>query len=419
MAPSGLPESAAFRGLLSPTPIVDAHHHVWDTATCPHPWLTEYPGLGHRYRLSEFVAAARSVPLAGSVLVQAAGDEAESAALLASAAHEPFVTGVVGFVDLTRERVAGRIDKQRQGPGGELLVGLRQPLDPAGGASSASLLSGLETSLAQGLVFELLVRDFQLPMALEVARQFPAASLVLDHGGKPDIAAHAWQPWADHIAELSSYPGVACKLSGLIQQAGPNWTAETIRPYFAHLVDCFGPNRLLFGSDWPVSSLGAAYDEVVETANFTTPAPRRRRSPGQGAGRQRRRPLPASAARSRHPPMSRARTGPGLAGIAEGRSWGRQPDPVSAAVGRTQEGCAGPVRAARRAEHPALVVGNEGVGRRLKAGGSRHPGADRRRRGRGRWGPRSTGPGWGRRQLGSRGRRSRGGRGRGVRGRRV
>jgi len=110
-----------------------------------------------------------------------------------------------------------------------------------------------------GLRFDALVRPRELPALLQLLERLPALSVVVDHGAKPDIAACAWQPWADLIAAAASHPLVCCKLSGLATQARPGWTQATLRRYVEHLIACFGPHRLLWGSDWPVVNLAGGY----------------------------------------------------------------------------------------------------------------------------------------------------------------
>jgi L-fuconolactonase len=110
-----------------------------------------------------------------------------------------------------------------------------------------------------GLRFDALVKPRELPALLETLARLPELAVVVDHGAKPDIAASAWEPWAGMIAEVAKHPRARCKLSGLVTEAGPAWTIDTLRRYVDHLLTCFGPLRLMWGSDWPVVELGGGY----------------------------------------------------------------------------------------------------------------------------------------------------------------
>jgi len=122
---------------------------------------------------------------------------------------------------------------------------------------SLSALPGL------GLRFDALVKPPQLPALLRLAERHPHLGIVIDHGGKPPIAAGGWEPWARLVAALARCPRVECKLSGLVTEAGPDWTTATLGRYVDHLLACFGPGRLLWGSDWPVVDLGGGYRRWV------------------------------------------------------------------------------------------------------------------------------------------------------------
>jgi L-fuconolactonase len=123
----------------------------------------------------------------------------------------------------------------------------------------AAVQPALEAMTARGLVFDALVKPPQLPAIIELARRHPLLSIVLDHGGKPDIAARAFSPWAEHIAALARCPNVTCKLSGLVTEAAALWSVDDLRPYAAHLLDRFGAARLMWGSDWPVVELAGGH----------------------------------------------------------------------------------------------------------------------------------------------------------------
>lgn len=250
--------------------IVDAHHHVWDPAAREHGWLASLPSLRRRFSVADYVAASGPHGVTASVLVQVLASSAETEDFLALA-DEPGgpVAGVVGWMDLTSPAAAGEIARLQGRPGGHRLVGLRHLVqdepDPAW-LERPDVLRGLAAAGRAGLVYDLLVRPGQLAAAIGAVAGQPDVRFVLDHGGKPDIAAGHWQPWAGLVGELARLPNVSCKLSGLVTEAGPGWTAARIAPFGRHLLDCFGPERLMFGSDWPVCTAEASYGEVLGLA---------------------------------------------------------------------------------------------------------------------------------------------------------
>ncbi len=131
---------------------------------------------------------------------------------------------------------------------------------------------GIAVVAAAGMVYDLLIRPEQLPAAIELVRAFPDVSFVLDHGGKPLIAQGVMQPWKQHVTVLAARQNVAVKLSGMVTEAGPDFAPGTFLPYSQHLLDAFGPSRIMFGSDWPVCLLAASYPEVVDLAETLTTA---------------------------------------------------------------------------------------------------------------------------------------------------
>jgi L-fuconolactonase len=253
--------------------IVDAHHHVWDPAARPHAWLDKLPTLKRRFGLDDYAAAAGPEGVTASVLVQVLNSVPETDEFLAlaaaSAGGRPEVAGVVGWADLARDDIAAELDRLKALPGGDRLVGVRhlaqdEP-DPEW-LTRPGVRRGMRAVGAAGLVFDLLLRPPQLPAALRVTGDLDDVRFVLDHGAKPEIEAGRLEPWAGLIGELAARPNVACKLSGLVTEAGPEWKTEDFVPYADRLLESFGPGRLMFGSDWPVCLLAADYHQVVTLA---------------------------------------------------------------------------------------------------------------------------------------------------------
>jgi L-fuconolactonase len=248
--------------------IVDAHHHVWDPAARPHAWLAGLPALNRRFDLADFEHASAPEGVTASVLVQVLNSVAETEEFLALATGQP-IAGVVGWVDLTSPAVADELARLRELPGGRRLAGIRHLVqdepDPDW-LRRPDVRRGLQAVGAAGLTYDLLVQPTQLPAALAVTGDLADVRFVLDHGANPDIASGRHEPWASQITDLAARPNVSCKVSGLVTEAGPDWRPAQIAPYIDHLLDRFGPGRLMFGSDWPVCTLAASYGQVIALA---------------------------------------------------------------------------------------------------------------------------------------------------------
>ncbi|MET9504218.1 amidohydrolase family protein [Streptomyces sp. NPDC006622] len=247
--------------------IVDAHHHVWDLAVRDQDWITgeELAPLRRDFTLDDLEPEARAVGVTATVLVQTVTVAEETPELLALAARNELVAGVVGWTDLTAPGVADALAGLRELPGGEQLVGIRHQVqgepDP-GWLLRPDVRSGLASVAEAGLVYDLLVKPHQLAAAHEAALRLPGCTFVLDHLGKPPIASGELHPWADAVRLLASLPNTVCKLSGMVTEADRPWSVKDLKPYADTVLDAFGPERLMFGSDWPVCRLTATYAEV-------------------------------------------------------------------------------------------------------------------------------------------------------------
>jgi L-fuconolactonase len=252
--------------------MIDAHHHVWDPALRRHAWLDGVPALNRRFGLADYERETAAAGVTGSVLVQVLASAEETEEFLALVQASGLVRGVVGWADLTGPDVAGEIGRLRGLPGGSLLVGLRHLVQDESDPDWLRRPDVRRGLLAVGdadLAYDLLVRPGQLPAALAVTGDLAGLRFVLDHGAKPAIASGSREPWASLISDLAARPNVHCKVSGLVTEAGPGWRPAHIAPYIDHLLDCFGPGRLMFGSDWPVCTTAASYAEVVAVARDT------------------------------------------------------------------------------------------------------------------------------------------------------
>jgi L-fuconolactonase len=250
---------------------VDAHHHFLAPSRRRYPWLDpSWTALRADAGPDRLRPHLRAAEIDATVLVQTLPDEDETEELLAHAAQHRWIAGVVGWVDLTAPDVPGRLERLRARPGGERLVGIRHNVhdeaDPRW-LGRADVRRGLAACADAGLAFDLLLKPRDLPAAVEAVAALPALTFVVDHLAKPPIADGWSAPWADGIRALAGHDHVSAKLSGLVTEAHwTGWTAAELRPAVEHARACFGDERLLFGSDWPVCELAAGYDEVLGAA---------------------------------------------------------------------------------------------------------------------------------------------------------
>jgi len=208
-----------------------------------------------------------------SVLVQTVPSVEETREFLEIAQDTPFVAGVVGWVDLTDPAVDTTLSELRGGRGGEYLVGIRHMVHDEPDAEwllRPDVQRGLQAVAHAGLAYDLLLRPRELPAALEVVKAHPHLRFVIDHLAKPEIASGRIAEWAKLIAPFGEQAQVMCKLSGMVTEANwTSWTPDDLRPYVETVLDIFGTERVMYGSDWPVSLLAAEYGRVksaLETA---------------------------------------------------------------------------------------------------------------------------------------------------------
>lgn len=242
--------------------VIDAHQHFWRLNRGDYGWLTAALGPIHRdFLADDLLPLLRAGGVDGTVLVQAAPTEAETAFLLQIAHAQPFVRGVVGWSDMEAPDAADRIAVLAADP---LLVGLRpmvQDLADDDWLLRPGLMPAFRAIVEADLAFDALVLPRHLPRLAALRDRHPDLRIVVDHGAKPAIREQLFDIWARDIAVIAGDGRSVCKLSGLATEAGPDWTPETLRPYVEHLLECFGPERLVFGSDWPVLTLVGSYDD--------------------------------------------------------------------------------------------------------------------------------------------------------------
>lgn len=252
---------------------LDAHHHVWNLDVRDQPWTTALPKLRRSFTFEQLQPHLDDAGVDSTVVVQTVCVPDESPELLALAAATPTIRGVVGWVDLTAVEVAANVARLQACAGGSALVGLRHQVqeepDPRW-LCRPDVRRGLAAVRDADLAFDLLVQPHQLPAAIETVRSMPELRFVLDHAGKPDIRGAQLDAWSIDMTRLAACPNVAVKLSGLVTEAGQGWTVEQLQPYAEHVLDGFSPQRVMWGSDWPVCLLAGTYAEVWEAASTLT-----------------------------------------------------------------------------------------------------------------------------------------------------
>jgi L-fuconolactonase len=255
--------------------IIDAHHHVWDLAVRDQPWIAgqEMAAIRRTFTVDDLRPAARAAGVGATVVVQTVTVAEETPELLALAAADPLVAGVVGWTDLTSPAVSDELARLASGPGGGRLVGLRHQVqsepDPDW-LRRPDVIRGLRAVAAAGLAYDLVILPHQLPAATAAAAAVPGLTLVLDHAGKPAIAGGDLSAWASAVRELAALPNTTCKLSGLVTEAPLGAPAQAFAVVAEAVLDAFGADRVMFGSDWPVCLLASDYAGVMALARSLT-----------------------------------------------------------------------------------------------------------------------------------------------------
>lgn len=249
---------------------IDSHHHVWDLSVRDQGWIVgdALAPLRRSYSLDDLRPSLRSAHIDGTVLVQTVPVAAETPEFLDIAGASPEVVGVVGWLDLESDRCPELLAGYRVHPHARYLVGIRdlaQFKDDPRWLARPDVIARLRWLGDEGVPYDLLTLPPQLPAAVEAVRACPGTSFVMDHLSKPYIARGELEPWATQIRELGSLPNVVIKVSGMFTEAAwRTWEPDDFRPCFGVLLDAFGPDRMLFGSDWPVCTLSATYEQTID-----------------------------------------------------------------------------------------------------------------------------------------------------------
>ncbi len=255
--------------------IIDTHQHLWNLDQFAYSWCKDIPKLNRSFLMADYLTATEGVNVAKSVHVEADVDEpfmldeTRHILSLSEQTGNP-LSGVVACARPGREGFPEYIEQIAGHPN---LKGIRRVLhtQPDEVAQDSRFIGNIRLLERYNLSYDLCVLARQLPIATNLVRQCPGVSFVLDHCGVPDVKGNALDPWREDIKGISNLPNVVCKVSGLVAYADPDhWSADDLRPFVEHVIECFGWDRVMFGSDWPVCTLSATYKEWVDAAMILT-----------------------------------------------------------------------------------------------------------------------------------------------------
>lgn len=255
--------------------IVDTHQHLWDTDLFRYSWLASVPSLNRSFRMQDYLAAAEGLNVVKSVHVEADVDESymlDETRHVLELADQPDnpLEGVVACGRPESESFKAYLDKIA---GHRKLKGIRRVLhtQPDDIGHGATFIRNVAALSSYNLSFDICVLARQLPIAIELVSRCPDVVFILDHCGVPQVKERNLDPWRAYITEIATFSNVSCKVSGLVAYADPStWTAEDLRPFVDHVMASFGWDRVLFGSDWPVCTLSASYQQWVEALRTIT-----------------------------------------------------------------------------------------------------------------------------------------------------
>lgn len=256
--------------------LIDSHVHFWQPQQLRYLWLDEVPAIRRPFTPPELRQATQGVDLQKIVFVQAdcvpeqGLDEVAWVSELARS--EPRIQGIVAFapLELGADAITTYLDKLARYP---LVKGVRRLIqaEGAGFAIRPEFIKGVQQLARYGYSFDICIVHTQMADAVQLVQQCPEITFLLDHFGKPAIAAQQMEPWAKQVQALAALPNVWAKISGLVTEADhAHWKPADLQPYIDHMLQCFGPARMLFGSDWPVVELAGTYERWVAAAVAAT-----------------------------------------------------------------------------------------------------------------------------------------------------
>jgi len=249
---------------------IDSHHHVWDLSVREQGWMVgeALNPIKRNFSINDLREAITGCGIDKTVVVQTVTNYDETPELLELADTDDLVAGVVGFLKIDAEDAIAHLDSYQSLRGFKYLVGIRDiahDYEDVKYLSKPQVIKNVQELGKRGLVYDLLTKTPHMRAAIDLVKACPNTKFVLDHISKPYIAKADMQPWADQITELASFENVVVKVSGLFTEADwKNWKKEDFWPYLDHITKSFTPNRMMFGSDWPVCLLAATYKQSID-----------------------------------------------------------------------------------------------------------------------------------------------------------
>jgi L-fuconolactonase len=252
-------------------PVIDTHLHLWDTSNLSYPWLTDVPKLNRSFLLEEYNNACGELEVEKMIFMQCECDPVQYTEevkwVSALAQTEPRLQGIVSWAPLEKgEGARAELEALKEN---SLVKGIRRIIqfepDPEF-CLNEGFINGVNMLADYDLPFDICISHIHNKSVLKFMNMCPHVDMILDHIGKPDIKNHILDPWRDEMREMAKFPNVYCKLSSLATEADhDNWTIDDLRPYVDHLIDCFGIDRMIYASDWPVSTLAADLQSCIST----------------------------------------------------------------------------------------------------------------------------------------------------------
>jgi len=255
---------------------IDSHHHIWDLSVRDQEWIAgeAMQPIRRNFSISDLEDVSAASRIDKTILVQTVTDYTETPELLAIAQSEQIVGAVVGWLKIDAQDAIEHLHRYLDLPGAEYLKGIRdiaQDHPDPNYLARPETISNVRKLGELGITYDLLTKIPELPAAIILVSACLDVQFVMDHISKPRIAKQEFEPWKTLMSELATFPNVFCKVSGLVTEANwKEWQVKDFKPYVDHVIEIFNPQRLMFGSDWPVANLGGTYSEIVELAEALT-----------------------------------------------------------------------------------------------------------------------------------------------------
>lgn len=253
---------------------IDSHHHIWDLSVRAQDWIVgdAMAPINRNFLMGDLRNEIKNAGIDKTVIVQTVTNYDETPELLDLATKDPMVAGIVGWLNIDGQDAIAHLDNYQSLPGASYLKGIRdivQDHPDSNYLARPQVDKNVKELGKRGIAFDILTKTPELAGAIKLVKKNPDVQFVLDHISKPYISKGEFEPWASLIKEIAALENVVCKVSGIVTEADwKDWSNEDITPYFEIILNNFGANRLMYGSDWPVCKLAGSYDEVFGLANF-------------------------------------------------------------------------------------------------------------------------------------------------------